>query len=400
MAKPIAAAPDNGAMPQALPLSPPAPSATRAGQPTASAYGAPLPGAGQVAIAALRVELAAGPVPTDVRLIPAGEFRAWDGRPTDCPAWVMEAADGERCVAAMAARASASVIDYEHATLHAKQNGGKAPAAGWYQALEWRPDGLWAVRIDWTALAAAHIAAREYRYISPVFAYDKTSGRVQQLLHAALTNDPGLDGLTDLAALAAGLLSPLNHPQGTAMNDLLKKLLAALGLQESATESEALAALAALKTTAASVAALAAQAAHPDPARFVPIATLTALQAEHADLQGRLAALTAEVNSGKVEQVVAEGLAAGKLTPATETWARALGAKDLAQLTAFLAAAPVVVSPGQTQSGGKSPAGSLGRQEVDAMALARSAQEFQATEEAAGRRVSIAEAVNHILQTR
>ena len=141
------------------------------------------------------------------------------------------------------------------------------------------------------------------------------------------------------------------------MNDLLKKLLAGLGLQETATESEALAALTALKTN---VATLSAQVAHPDPARFVPIATLAALQAEHADLQGRLAALTAEVNGGKVEQVVAEGLAAGKLTPATETWARALGAKDLAQLTAFLAAAPVVVALGQTQSGGKSAGAGTG----------------------------------------
>jgi hypothetical protein len=35
------------------------------------------------------------------------------------------------------------------------------------------------------------------------------------------------------------------------MNDLLKKLLAALGLQETATEAEALAAVAALKTNVA-----------------------------------------------------------------------------------------------------------------------------------------------------
>jgi hypothetical protein len=71
------------------------------------------------AIAALAVQIepdAAGAPPTDVRLIPAGEFRAVDGRPSDCPAWVMDAADGQRCVSAMAARDSASVIDYEHAT--------------------------------------------------------------------------------------------------------------------------------------------------------------------------------------------------------------------------------------------------------------------------------------------
>lgn len=325
--------------------------------PAASAYGVPGMGAGQVAVAALRVEIPAGQVPTDVRLIPAGEFRAVDGRPTDCPTWVMEAADGERCVAAMAARESALVIDYEHATLHAKRTGSKAPAAGWFQALEWRADGLWAVQIDWTALAAQHIASREYRYMSPVFAYDPQSGRVRQLLHAALTNDPGLDGLTDLAALAADLFLPPTTSRGIAMNELLKKLLAALGLQESVTEAEALAAVAALKTN---VATLSAQVAHPDPARFVPIATLSALQAEHADVQGRLAALTAEVNGSKIEQAVSAGLAAGKLTPATEAWARELGKTDLAALTAFLAAAPVVVALGQTQSGGQGSAGAGG----------------------------------------
>lgn len=349
-----------GAMPQTPAPSPPAVTASRIGRPTASAYGAPgmgtldTPGTRLVAIAALRVELSSGLVPTDVRLIPAGEFRAVDGRPSDCPAWVMDAADGQRCVSAMAARDSASVIDYEHATLHAKRTGDKAPAAGWYQALEWRPDGLWAVRIDWTALAAAHIAAREYRYISPVFAYDKASGHVQQLLHAALTNDPGLDGLTDLAALAASLFSPSTDSQGIAMNDLLKKLLAALGLQDTATESEALAALAGLKSN---VATLSAQVAHPDPARFVPIATLSALQAEHADLQGRLAALGAEVDGGKLDKIIVEALTAGKLTPATEVWARSYGKKDLAGLSAFIAAAAVAVKPGETQTGGQAAGG-------------------------------------------
>jgi hypothetical protein len=53
----------------------------------------------------------------------------------------------------------------------------------------------------------------------------------------------------------------------------------------------------------------------------VPIATLSALQAEHADLQGRLAALGAEVDGGKLG-AGRRGLTAGKLTPATEAWAR------------------------------------------------------------------------------
>jgi phage I-like protein len=75
----------------------------------------------------------------------------------------------------------------------------------------------------------------------------------------------------------------------------------------------------------------------------VPIATLSALQTEHASVQGQLAALNAEISGGKVAALVADGLAAGKLTPATKGWAEGLGKKDPEALTAFLDAAPVVM---------------------------------------------------------
>lgn len=301
-----------------------------------------------IAIAALGVELASAQPPADFRIIPAGEFRSWDGRPTECAAWVCTEEDGQRIVADLNARTSPRVIDYEHATLHAKKAGSAAPAAGWFKSAEWRADGVWLIGVDWTALAAQRISDKEYRFVSPVFSYDPKSGRVQQLLHAALTNDPGLDGLTDLAALAAEFFTPPTTPEDS-MNELLKKLLAALGLQETATEAEALSAVANLKTN---VASLSAQVAAPDPAKFVPIATLSALQGEHAELQGKMAALQAEVSGGKLDKIIADGLAAGKLTPATEAWARDLGKANLAQLSAFIEAAPVIAKPGETQSGG------------------------------------------------
>lgn len=276
--------------------------------------------------------------------------------PNDLDGWVLTAEDGARLVAAAAARQSDRVIDYEHATLHAKAGGGKAPAAGWFRELEWRRDGLWALGVKWTAQAAAHIAAREYRYLSPVFSFDETTGRVLNLLHASLTNDPGLDGLTDLAAsLAAELFAlPPSH-QEQSMPEYLKKLLKALGLSETASEPEALAAIAALKSNVASLSAQINTA--PDPAKYVPVATLSALQTEHASVQGQLAALTAEIAGGKVAALVADGLAAGKLTPAIKDWAEGLGKKDPEALTAFLSAAPVVCKPGETQSNGQKPDG-------------------------------------------
>ena len=139
--------------------------------------------------------------------------------------------------------------------------------------------------------------------------------------------------------------------------DLLKKLLAALGLQESATEAEALSAVADLKTN---VVALTAQAATPDPAKFAPIATLTSLQGENANLQTQIVALQAEISGGKLDKIIADGKAAGKITPATEPHLREVGKKDLAALSALLDASVAVVKPGETQSGGQAGAGGAG----------------------------------------
>ncbi len=66
-----------------------------------------------------------------------------------------------------------------------------------------------------------------------------------------------------------------------------------------------------------------------------------------------MAVLQAEVDGGKLEKIVADGLASGKLSPATAGWARELGKTNLASLTAYLETAPVVAKPGDTQSGGQ-----------------------------------------------
>lgn len=204
------------------------------------------------------------------------------------------------------------------------------------------------------------IVAREYRYVSPVFQYDRQTGTVLSLAHVALTNDPGLDGLTDLAALksfgAAAAATLMPAPIVFTKEKPMKELLAALGLMETATEAEALSALAALKNTQATeLAAL--KAAAPDPAQFVATATLSAVQGQLAATNAELAALKAQAAGAEVDKVVSAALDAGKLIPATESWARELGKTDLAALKAFVAAAPVVVVPGQSQSSGAGAAG-------------------------------------------
>lgn len=282
-----------------------------------------------------------------VRLLPAGEFRSADGsgRPTDAPAWRIDADSAAALVARHAARQTRRIVDYEHQTLRAADNGKPAPAAGWIESLEWREgDGLYAV-IEWTAAAAAMIAAGEYRYISPVFPYDKT-GRVLDIRAAALTNDPGLDGLTDLAALTS-----LFPPTQETPDMELKKLLLALGLADDKTEAEALTALAALKASAdsagAQIAALTAQAAQPDPAKFVPIDT-------HLQTQNALAALTSQVEQTERDGLMTAALADGRILPAQDAYWRA---QPVAALTAYLAVAQPVAALGGTQTGGKDPSG-------------------------------------------
>lgn len=142
----------------------------------------------------------AGAVKT-IRLIPPGVFRAIDGRPVGLPGWQLPADNAAAIVRAAALRSDDFVIDYEHQTLQAAKNGQPAPAAGWFKRLEWREgQGLFAVDVRWTERAAAMIKAGEYRYISPVFGFDSTTGIVQLLQSAAITNFAALDGLTEITA--------------------------------------------------------------------------------------------------------------------------------------------------------------------------------------------------------
>ena len=137
--------------------------------------------------------------------MPAGSFRAIDGRPHGIGGWTLDRAAALHIIRLANARSTDHVIDYEHQTLSAAKNGMAAPAAGWFKRLEWREgDGLYVTDARWTDRAAAMIKAKEYRFISPVFTFDK-DGRVIDVLHAALTNNPALDGLTELVAASRQL---------------------------------------------------------------------------------------------------------------------------------------------------------------------------------------------------
>lgn len=141
----------------------------------------------------------------EVQLLPAGEFRARDGRPVECAFWLTNADIAAKLIADIAALANPVVIDYEHQTLLSSENGKPAPAAGWFTAagMEWREgEGLFA-KVEWTDVAKLHIEANEYKFISPVILYDKKTGAVKKIINAALTNNAAIDGMEEVGARLA-----------------------------------------------------------------------------------------------------------------------------------------------------------------------------------------------------
>ncbi|QEW05650.1 phage protease [Nitrincola iocasae] len=291
------------------------------------------------------------------QLLPAGNFRAIDGRPLDVAAghWHLGAEAAAGLIALAQSATNDLVIDYEHQTLNADKNGQPAPAAGWFRDMQWRDgSGLW-IKPRWTARAKQFVNDGEYRYLSAVFPYDTTTGQPLRLHSAALTNRPGIDGMQPLASLTA------NHTlnQEKSMNELLKKLLAQLGIEfDPATaalteqqETEALAALKALADKAGTVDTLATQVAalkaqdggQPDPRKYVPITVVT-------DLQAQLAVLTAESKTGQLDQLIQSAKDDGRLIPSMEEWARELGQKDMAALSAFLDKASPIAALKQQQT--------------------------------------------------
>ncbi|WP_052143358.1 phage protease [Aeromonas hydrophila] len=305
-----------------------------------------------------------------MQLFPVGKFKARDGRPFE-PAgghWVLDDAIAADLLANLAMRQTDIVFDYEHQTLYAEKNGKPAPAAGWLKPLlvEWRPGvGLFAISVDWTEAASAHIAAREYRYISPVFSYDRNTGAVLNLLHVALTNFPAIDGMEALIASATTkYMADEAPPKENTMNR--EQLIALLGLSADASDEDISTAMAAMKargdTLAQEVAALktektqletaiaaAKTSAAPDPAKFVSVEVVEALKQD-------IAALRTESTTKNVDELVTAGLDDGRLLPAQEKWARDLGTSNIAALKGYLdSATPIAALKGRQTNHMKPP---------------------------------------------
>ncbi|MFI8609511.1 phage protease [Pseudomonas sp. NPDC077649] len=304
-----------------------------------------------------------------LQVTPAGHFKPADGREIKVPSWHINQAVASKVIERFHSTKTKRVVDYEHQTLRKEENGQPAPAAGWYQALEWREgQGLFA-QVQLTARAAQYIADGEYQYFSPVFLYHPTTGDVLDVQMGALTNAPAIDGMQELSLRAAASFGCFDDsPEENPVNPLLLALIGALGLAENTTEEQAVAALSAHTTNlrtllglddkaggeamlAACTGLKAKAAASVDPAQSVPLSVVDGLKAELAALTARLG----ERDEKDLDGQIAAALEDGRLHKTMEGWARELGKSNRAALTAYLDKAAPIAALGGSQTRGQPP---------------------------------------------
>lgn len=283
-------------------------------------------------------------VPEWVQLVPAGP--AVEGR--DGRRWVMP--NPEAIVAAFVARGADLPIDYEHATQIKGGAGERADAIGWIGALEARAGSIWG-RVDWTEEGKATVASRAYRYLSPVFRFDRETGAILELLSAGLTNNPNLH------------LAALNAAQEEKDDTVDKVILEALGLAANATAADAVVAIGTLKS-ARDVALNSAQ--HPDPEKFVP-------KADHQLALNRIGEFEAADKVRRDAEIVATveaAIVAGKIAPASKDHYLALCRAEggFEPMRTLIAGLPSLV--GSTRASDRRDAPGAGAAGLDAEELA------------------------------
>lgn len=258
------------------------------------------------------------------------------------------------------------VMDYEHATLI---EGKEAPAAAWIYALEWRGDGedggLWA-KLRWTPKAAKYVKDGEYRYHSPVFLADKTTGVIRLLYNVALTNQPKMKDVPDITAIAAkhildkngnvaGLAAKHTHlNQGDEEMKFSERLAKVLKLGADATEDQILQALKdlaesgetkdlelqALKDSTKGgsglsltvLKALGLEEGATDSDVLKGITALKASDAAAGDLGEQVVALKNEIAGMKGDSLVRKALKSGRLSPEeAKNWGNDMAASNPAQ---------------------------------------------------------------------
>lgn len=280
----------------------------------------------------------AGTAPEWIELIPAGfDVQGRDGR-----AWINP--DPEGVVAATTARSLPLPLDWEHATETRAPQGLDAPAAGWIEEVAQREGGsIWG-RVDWTLRGRAMVEAKEYRFVSPVFAYDKVTGVIRRLISVGLTNTPNL------------LLTALNRhsdDEGTDQPNreqeqplsIAQRLAPVLGLAANATDDQIVSAVTEAKAANRSV----------DLSSYAPRADLDAAVNRANAAEAALKAKTDEDHARAIDAALAAAQDAGKIIPASVDDYRAMCTAEggLDRFNNLVKTMPVIAGAAESRASNK-----------------------------------------------
>jgi len=244
-------------------------------------------------------------------------------------------------------------IDFRHESFFRKN----AEPAGRLTAGSVRiaPDGLRGT-VEWSPKAAELIRARQYRYLSPVFAYNPAHSangnlHIERILGLGLTNHPNIPAMKPL-------FNQIHMEEK--MDEFLVRLKKVLSLPEEAdigALSEAVfAKLGEIEPLRKAVAAVGAALGLPEPASPEDVATAAEEKLTSLPNTGSLPtleewkALSDELDAMKGREVarqIGEAVSAGKLLPAQREWALAYAASDPSGFANFLANSRPVVAMGE-----------------------------------------------------
>ncbi|MDR1858799.1 MAG: phage protease [Treponema sp.] len=284
-------------------------------------------------------------VPSRIMLVPADKIvKGRDGREWKNP-------NPRQTALNSMARLPLLPIDENHSTDLSAPKGGASPALGWMKNLCADASGAVWADVEWTERGRDAILKKEYRFISPVFLFNK-EGEINCTLRAALTNSPNLN----LPALNSERLENINEEKF-----MDKALLAALGLPETATEADALAAAKAMNAAKAKADAQTDR-SPVDLTAYAPRADLNAMEARASAAEKQLAELNAARLKQEAETAVDEAIKARKFAPASRAEYLALCATEagLESFRKIAAATPAIIGEGTQAPEGTPPAGGSG----------------------------------------
>ncbi len=231
--------------------------------------------------------------PPEVLIVPWGEVESTNG------SFTVDEESARLAVEAFEEHGCDLPIDYEHQTLGGAYTSpsGQAPAAGWIKRIEARDGEGLVAAVHWTDPAVEQLAAKQYRYLSPVAIVRKSDRKLVGLHSVALTNKPAIAGMKPI----------VNRESAEELEDgASDRLRRQLALDSASSDDEVL---------------------------------VAATQ--------RVAQLEEQIRLRQAEDRVASATAAGKLTSAQRDWAVRLCLRDGSLFDEWLRTATVVVRPGR-----------------------------------------------------